>query len=225
MSIIKFDKVMKTFINSIIHYYHGGDMVRRGEKAQVGIGTLIVFIAMVLVAAIAAAVLINTAGMLQQRAQTTGKEATEQTSTGLTIMGVNGTVDDTSDTVHEIGVAIKLRPGSQNIDLADLVVVYSDDDNTVELTRSTVADNDNFLTWSEQDDDSSHPVLNSREDIFVLMFDLADIRAGSAGAATSNGLGEGKEASIKLIPATGATTTYSFTVPESVDGKSQVDLT
>jgi len=200
-------------------------MLDMDEKAQVGIGTLIVFIAMILVAAIAAAVLLNTAGMLQQRAQTTGKEVIEQTSTGLRILSVNGTVDDVNDTVHEVGIAIKLRAGSKSANFSTLVVAYSDDAVSAQLTNGTTADHNNFICWKISDDDNSFPVMNSREDVFMIKLDLADIRAGVDGATTNNGLGEGKSATIKLIPAVGVPTTYSITVPSSVDGKSQVSLT
>jgi len=179
---------------------------------------------MVLVAAIAAAVLINTAGLLQQRAQTTGKEATSQTSTGLNIMSVVGTVDDTNDTVTDIGIVVKLRAGSENVDLNNSIIIYTDDESSVELTVGATANHINFATTPKQDDDDSWPVLNSKEDVFTISLDLADIRGGSPNSSGDQGLGEGEEATIKIIPETGATTVYTLRVPESVSG-TMVDLT
>jgi flagellin-like protein len=63
------------------------------DRGQVGIGTLIVFIAMVLVAAIAAGVLVNTADMLQESAEQTGEESQAQVSDRLRVIDTYGDVD------------------------------------------------------------------------------------------------------------------------------------
>ena len=107
------------------------------ERGQVGIGTLIVFIALVLVAAIAAGVLINTAGFLQTQAQSTGEESTEQVSTNLVFLSTTGDVatdgDDNPTGVESFETTVQLGPGSSPIDLNDATIsVFTDDGQSAE---------------------------------------------------------------------------------------------
>lgn len=60
------------------------------DRAQVGIGTLIVFIAMVLVAAIASGVLIHTAGFLQTKSEVTGEESVDRTTNRIQVLSSIG---------------------------------------------------------------------------------------------------------------------------------------
>jgi len=95
------------------------------ERGQVGIGTLIVFIAMVLVAAIAAGVLINTAGFLQTQAEATGEESTSQVSDRLQVVSQSGNVTDDGNgnrVVDQLNITVAQSPGAGNIDLNETSV-------------------------------------------------------------------------------------------------------
>ncbi|AGB04282.1 archaeal flagellin-like protein [Aciduliprofundum sp. MAR08-339] len=79
--------------------------VYRREKGEMGVGTLIIFIAMIIVAAVAATVLIQTAYMLQQQAMETGDVAIQDVATGfkvITIQGIRSDVIYTNETLGNI---------------------------------------------------------------------------------------------------------------------------
>ena len=123
------------------------------ERGQVGIGTLIVFIALVLVAAIAAGVLINTAGFLQTQAQSTGEESTQQVSTNLVFLSSTGTVTtDSSENptgVRKVNTTVQLGPGSTSVDLNQSTVsLFTDNGTSTEFDGviSGTGDSDNAIT-------------------------------------------------------------------------------
>jgi flagellin-like protein len=94
-------------------------MFSTDERGQVGIGTLIVFIAMVLVAAIASGVLITTAGQLQSQASQTGEEATSEVSDVLRITDVIGTANKSggSTEIETLEVKIRLASGADSVEM------------------------------------------------------------------------------------------------------------
>lgn len=94
------------------------------DRGQVGIGTLIVFIAMVLVAAIAAGVLVHTAGFLQTQAEETGTQSTQQVADAVNIITETGEVG-TDDEIHELRVGVQPAAGASEINLAALTIQYS----------------------------------------------------------------------------------------------------
>ena len=104
--------------------------MKKDTRAQVGIGTLIIFIAMVLVAAVAAAVLIQTSGVLQQKAQSTGKQATQEVSSNLMVKNIEGVratkTGAMSETIDLLKLKVGLNVGSSPVDVNQVIVSITD---------------------------------------------------------------------------------------------------
>lgn len=97
--------------------------IKKDERGQVGIGTMIVFIAMVLVASVAAAVLIQTSGYLQERAMSVGRQTTEEVSTGIYVFQIGGHVTDNS--LNQLVIYVKPNMGGSTVDLNQTILKLS----------------------------------------------------------------------------------------------------
>ena len=92
--------------------------------AAMGIGAMIVFIALILVAAVASAVIIQTAEKLQQNAQTTGDQTQQQMASKISPLSVvveieAGVAPNAGATEDVLRVTFELAPGSENVDPAN----------------------------------------------------------------------------------------------------------
>ncbi len=94
---------------------------RLTKKAEMAIGTLIIFIAMVLVAAIAAGVIIQTATALQNKALLTGERAKSQVGTGIETILVYGEDGDDKD-LESFYIKLKLSTGSDALKFDDMLI-------------------------------------------------------------------------------------------------------
>lgn len=110
----------------------------RNKKAEMGIGTLIIFIALLLVAAIAAGVLIQTAGSLQEKALTTGDQAKGQIATNVRVIEVSAT-DGQTGTLREFQQLMKLSPGSDSIKLDQVLLTVNTFNTTTSLLYQTAS--------------------------------------------------------------------------------------
>ena len=106
---------------------------KRDERGETGIGTMIIFIAMVLVAGIAASVLIQTSARLQSQAMTTGQETTAEVATGLSVEAVHGYAADSAD-IKYLAVEVRPRQGSAEIDLSEALITLSNSSAQLVLT-------------------------------------------------------------------------------------------
>mgnify|MGYP001315374613 CR=1 FL=1 len=96
--------------------------LKENESGAIGIGAMIIFIALILVAAVASTIIIKTAEELQQRAEATGDDTRDEISGKITLVGAYIS-DDTgggATTADEITLILQLSAGSDTTLLTDM---------------------------------------------------------------------------------------------------------
>jgi len=116
-------------------------MKRMNDVGAIGIGAMIVLIAMILVAGVAASVLITTSNTIQSQAMTTGQQTTREVASGLTVYSVIGQVNRTGSAgsytyndIWKLAITVSPKPGSEKIDLNNTYILMSDGSSKALLT-------------------------------------------------------------------------------------------
>ncbi|WP_257299904.1 archaellin/type IV pilin N-terminal domain-containing protein [Haloarchaeobius sp. FL176] len=191
-----------------------------GDRGQVGIGTLIIFIAMVLVAAVAAGVLINTAGLLESTASDTGQDSQSQVSNQITVVSASGSVD--SGSVDYLNFTVMKSAGSDDIDLEDATVEYTSEDISETLTFANTFGSDNFVVAPTSDPDTPSSYYAATSGQIVLSNTSDRVVVGVNLDALGDPLDEGEEATVRLVDQSGATTVYGVNVPDTISNEDYV---
>lgn len=221
------------------------------DRGQVGIGTLIVFIAMVLVAAIAAGVLINTAGFLQTQAEATGEESTAQVSDNVQVVStigetglndhINVTEGPDDDSIYRVGMTVQKAPGAGDIDLNTTTIEYLGDEaatlthydaddfdengTPIDVSASGGSD-DVFFTRSVQGD-HDNVLLESQDRIEVVIYlgdAEGDITEDDGELNQPAPLSEGDSAQLTISTASGSQTVEVLNAPDIINDDTVVSL-
>ncbi len=192
----------------------------KDERGEMGIGTLIVFISMILVSVIAAGVMMETMGGLQQQAASTGNMARKEISNGLEILAITGDrntdslAGDAQDSIQVIRITARLKAGSSALSISDILITVSSGDVMAELSYDSSGNTASdctahkYIVQSISDDDSSisSESVVDRKDMFTIVI-------STDSDATDLNLIPGSHLRIRIIPLTGTTVEENLYLP------------
>ncbi len=182
------------------------------DAGMIGIGTMIVFIAMVIVASVAAGVLINTAGALQQQARATGEETITEVSSGAKVLGIKGKTNPENE-IDNIYLIVRPYAGTRGINLESTVIQYKSKYEAYHLTYGETANENNFSVTSIQDvTGTGGTMLKEMGDISMIKIDIRTNLVSS------------EKGSVSIIPNVGFQSYRCLIIPTTLHENSWYEL-
>jgi len=134
--------------------------MKNDDVGAIGIGAMIVLIAMILVAGVAASVIISTSNALQSQALKTASETTREVSGGINVFSIIGSVNVTGNestgytynNISCLAITVEGRAGADRIDLNNTYILISDGTTKALLTYEYGNDTTNFFNNSVNGD-------------------------------------------------------------------------
>ncbi len=196
--------------------------MRNDKRAEMGVGTMIIFIAMVLVAAVAASVLISTANTVREQAQSTGDQAINNVASGFIVQDVVGHVADDKKTVDYLTIYVRLAAGSPNVNMDNVMISVTTASKSGYLEMDTDSRDDpadwtvNYAFEKTLDVQSLSAWVLGQGDLAKITIGCSDGYMGDGNEADEYPLGisYNELVTIKIAPAYGQMTLITFTSPE-----------
>ncbi len=196
------------------------------DEGAIGIGTLIIFIALVLVAAIAAAVIIKTAYSLKNQAEATGEGARQEVSGSIKVISLVGerTGAPLSANINTLWVYITVWDGSRGIDVSKMRLICRAAGDLDELSLDTTG-----VSATEFDADEVPPNTagNGWDPATNMYFLDADnvLKIEIALNLLGSGLSPNTGFTLQFVPGSGPMVSEYFVTPPSYGGDKYIDLT
>jgi flagellin FlaB len=217
--------------------------IRGSKKGEIGISTLIIFIALVLVAAIAASVIISTTFNLRDQAISTAESARAEVTGPIKILNFYGDRDDNN---HLGGGTV--QPTIQFLVLHVSVFDGSPGINMVNMRINLITSANSFI-YTLYPCTSVASVTNGGAPAAGARFTADEVPTGTAGngwtpastqcfldndnilqiafdvtATTAAGISPGTTVQIGFLPGAGPAVTKTFTTPNSYDNNEIIPL-
>lgn len=183
-----------------------------------GVGTLIIFIALLLVAAIAASVLIQTSTSLQEKSLTTGTQTKDQISTHIQVLEVSAT-DGSNGYLTEFNVNVKISAGSEPLKLSQTLVTFNTFNNSITLTyreNGLLVEHNTSGYYTFSNDTGFYTVEYLQEGPNYINGNLQRGDIMRLYMKAPRNIIEDEEIRIKIIPKTGTSTLTEFVTPDVI---------